>query len=302
MRFDRVILCSVLLFLVACTQTAQPSVGRGLKLEFVDFPKGELVETERGSEQFVLEVKVSNFANVPVSGQLCVRDTTFGIGGIPDNSCEFVELDQAFKSENSVRETVQSFPFGPYMYSGLDPGKPYSAEISAEMKYGIASRHFVQMCLVKDDTRAGLPSACSDEATLSVIQEALPLGIRNVRKEVHHLRRGTTDDLQVKVLFEVSLDEKNVRILTEQDADDPSSQSMVRVNVRGFGADFDCVPLVQGNMLEFRTGEKNEVRCTAAISLGQDRLDDVVDIVLGYGASQTISIPSVKLIKQGDQG
>ncbi|GEM_PF-5098429 len=294
----------LLLVLVACTPQGRQTIGRGVKLEFIEYPKGELLETGRGPEPFGLGLQVSNFASVPVQGQICVRDTPFGIGGIPPNTCESVNLDPAFKAENGqVRENTQGLQFGPFQYQGLDAGKTYTTEISAELRYTIESRHFMDVCLVRDDTRSGVPGQCKDDASVSVTQDLLPLAVKNVKKEVHHFSAGNVDQLFVKLVFNMGLDESNVQIMQQGDSGFArSSKSLVSVRVHGFGTDFACTPLTREGVFDFRPDSTNELRCTANIPLEQDRQDDLVEVRLGYGAGQTVSIPSVKLIKQGDQG
>ncbi len=310
MRATFLVFIVLLLFLAACAPTGQTSVGKGVVLEFLEYPKIKLVETSSGGEEFSLKFKVSNFANVPVQGRLCVKDITFGLGGIPENTCSAISLEPAFKlDEKQVRESYQLVDLGPYTYTGVDPdpAKNQEAIISAELRYAVQSKHFMKVCLAQDAVTKtkNIPAECQDQASVTVSQDPLPLAIKNVQKDAHHLRNTANgEEILLKLNFEVALNDQNVRVIEQRDILAPiSSASLVNVRVKGYGKEFVCVPLQQRTFFELRQGEKNELRCTATVFLDQSRLDDAVEVDLGYGASITVGSPAgpVKLIKEEEQ-
>ncbi len=273
------------------------TVGKGVVLEWTEYPKKDLVE----NREFSLGLRVKNYAKTPVDATLCVRDALPDqYGGVPSDACTQIHLEKAQVTGSTVQpDAIEPAIFGPYTYHNLQPAS-YAPGIAAELKYTLQSIHDTPLCVLSPNFKGQLPSgvSCSaSETKTDVRQDDLPLKITKITKDV-----GLISSNKVGVDLEITVAQvQDGTLLSNEQSGTEATHGYPLVD---FTIDFlqiplTCTPLKQGK-IEMRENEK-VIKCSGEYVLRgtDDFLQGPVVIHLGYGFRQISKIPSdIGLIPQ----
>ncbi len=276
--------------------------GKGVKLEFVDYPKGELTD----KEQFRIMAKVSNFGNSPVDGVLCLSDTpgarNVGILSDPSAACADIHLDTAETlSEGKISAYQQGVGFpnggnGYYYYDNIQKDITQTSIISAHLKYAVDSKSAAQICIKSMNANIkNIPVPCDNSQTITdIIQPDFPIQVTKIEKEVSSI---SPTEANVKLKIYISQKEEGQAIPRSSLFEQVSSfkpEVEFKPGFIGGSGEFICTPLINGKF-ELRENEK-VINCRATVNIDQEYLYDSFVVELGYGFEKVISLPPIKLI------
>lgn len=276
--------------------SSQTSTGKGVKLEFVDYPKGELTD----NEQFRIKAMVTNYGQIPIDGSLCLYDTpTDRLGGIPPQQCRPIHLDKAEEiSDGKSAPSQQEYYFpdsdaGFFSYHSIPTDIPASSIIYADFTYAVFDKASAQVCVKSMQAdQKNIPVPCDDTQTITKINQGdLPVKVSKVEKQSSPL--GSNQAL-LKLKVYIQKDEEGDIVPPENYQDQRFALPMVDFKLSMGGNAFTCSPLKNG-AFELSQSEK-VINCQATINLGQDYVYDTLVIELGYGFRKTISLPEIKLV------
>lgn len=307
------ILIFLLLVLTSCSMPDISSIsslfgskniatGKGVKLEFTDYPKGDLTD----KEQFRVMTRVSNFGNSPIDGVICLSDTpssrNIGIPSDPSASCVDIHLDtaetlsagkvSAYQQDIAFPNEVGSF----YYYDNIQKDITQTSIISAHLKYAVDSKSAAQICVKSMNANVkNIPVPCEDEQTLTDIKQPdFPIQITKIEKDVSSV---SPTEANVKLKIYVSQKEEGQAIPRSSIFEQVSSfkpEVEFKPGFIGGSGEFTCTPLTNGKF-ELRENEK-VINCRATVNIGQEYLYDTFVVELGYGFEKVISLPPINLI------
>lgn len=291
----------LMLFISSCTLPNLPfgggqiiSTGKGVKLEFLDYPKGQLDE----NEPFALYLRITNNSPEPVEGTLCLYDTpSERFGGIPAEECQDVSLEPAIEMTDFFEAQQDDYYFpskgGTYFYKNLHTDLKQTTSISVMLRYTIKTTSAASVCILKPRiTTEDYPSGCAKDYTItSIKQPSTPIQVTKIEKQ-----SSSIGEDQVKLIFTIYLEQKEDGILLNKEDiyEIVSSKPMIEFSA-GFynGPNFKCTPVVNGK-IDFREKQK-VIKCATIYNLNQDFIEEPLVIEFNYGFQKTASIPEIEL-------
>ncbi len=287
-----------LLFLAACQYLPFQSSGsvvsgKGVKVEFVDYPSGKLGE----GELFSVRTRVTNYnPSSPVQGQLCIADfVSKRLGGIPENTCQDFIVEKAEVVNSKVYEQAKEQIFSSYSYHDLEPNVPYTDNIGAIFTYSVASDHILEGLCVKtsESVRTSDVSAskCSkSESFSSVKQPDTPIRVTSITKDVNYLGNQQANVRLTIDLKKVEDGDVVSSELADSSANPFSAVPFIDFDLNYAGVPFEC-PGVNAGRLQFGQAEK-EISCHGLVNVPGEFLSEPLVIRLGYSFRKTIQTPS----------
>lgn len=299
----------LLLIIIGCTMPdiswpfgqATPSTGKGIKLEFIEYPKTDLTD----NEPFRIKMLVSNYGNSPLEGFLCLIDSPSSrYEGIPIDqsaSCVDVHLSQAEEiSDGKYSPSKQDYSFPPggfYSYKNIEKGTTQTSTITSIFKYVADSKATTPICAQTLSANPKLlPKSCENEQTISDIKQPdFPLKITKIEKSVSPIS-PTESLLKLKIYIQNTEDGQVIpkdTIFEQTSTYKPEVEFEPRI--LGNPAAFTCTPLKEGKF-ELRESEKI-INCRATLNIAQGYLDDILELELNYGFEKIMSLPQqIKLV------
>tara|TARA_Y100000310_G_scaffold345600_1_gene467097 strand:- start:7662 stop:8561 length:900 start_codon:yes stop_codon:yes gene_type:complete len=265
------------------TQRVRPDTG-GVELEFIEGkPDFDGIYEDR---PFGVEVKLKNFLEEDVSGEVCAYDSPGDeFGGIKGKDCKSVELDAAVFLEGAFIDVVEKrYSFGPYTYSKLPLGLE-DTNVKVDVKYMTSSRISAPVCLKKDP---GFETdfECEDSVTIKgdeMYRDISPVTVKQIDSKI----LSAVDDTNTLVLDIMIEKEDKGKVIKSLSDDEPLMA--VDISLGGTAGDFSCAGLRDGFLNVDLVEEK--IRCTGDIRLSDVAYDDTIEIKLDYGYKLTIPDP-----------
>ena len=291
----------LLLFLTSCSylpkfwQTAETESGDDIKVEFVTYPEGELVE----DEQFAIKTRVTNYNTAAgVDGTVCIYDfVPKSLGGIPEGSCSPVIVERADEIEDQIYEKREEQVFtGPFSYNNLRKNQPYTTNIAAMFSYVVESEHFAQQLCVKLSDEVRTSSECERGTKFTNLkQPKTPLQVTEVtsRASPSPSKNGEVA-LHVNVIIKKQ-EEGNVASIEDLDKL-ISVTPMVDVNVAYADTTLTCTGLRSGRLVFSEDVAQVSCRGNILIPVSSQSLSDSLAITLRYGFQKVVETPAIKLV------
>lgn len=229
------------------------------------------VELSEG-DPFQVAVNLKNTGEEKVNGQLCIGSLYKRYLGISDLECDLVVLGSV-KDDSAPSEKKIYFPSpeAEYSYSNLDSSFSQTDSVSATFNYEIESVSSSRFC-IRGDVESSLPAkiSCPDIETLSgkgINNMKAPIVVSSIDKNVGNSRVSVDIKLSKITPGEV-LDNLNYEVSFED------------------GTIFNCGS--SSGQLPFDKNEK-VIKCNANLNIGQDYVDQVLQIGLKYRFKRLIS-------------
>lgn len=273
------------------------SAGEGIKLEIIEYPKGELFD----AEPFSLKTRITNYNTEPVEGLLCVHDTPPDrMGGIPSSSCKDIYVAASITgSGGDVSPSVEEFQFptdqGAYAYQNIPKDITTTSIIFSSLTYSVKQKAIAGICIRNPSISAEkikekLGVSCDDSTSPSIQQPKLPLIVSKIEKDQ---TSAGPNNVNVRLRIYVKQDEEGQIIASSQVLEEnPSLKQTVAFSVElASGTKFNCNP---AKTLEFNQYEK-VINCFASININQEAITDTIIVNLDYGFRMTTKLSPIDL-------
>lgn len=272
---------------VGCTGGKKTKIGPeigGVEAEFIKGkPPLDGIYEER---PFGVEVKVKNFLEKDISGEVCAYDSPGDeFGGIRGRDCKPFDLSGAVFLDGEFIDVVDKrYSFGPYTYSDLPLGLD-DTNVKVEVTYNTNNKVSASFCLKKDPGfETDFP--CEDVTTIPVdeiTQDFSPVTVNQVDVKTLAEVNGKNTIILDIVLKKAS----KGKVVRNSENEEPLIG--VSLKLAGTSGEFSCAGVRDGFIK--MEGNEKKIRCTGDVTLTDVAYDDSVEIVLDFGYKLSIPDP-----------
>jgi hypothetical protein len=250
-------------------------------------PRAEIYE----GQAFNVNLKlINNMPRAVDDISICVYDTpSESIGGIPGKDCKNINLLAAQDYDGKITPEVSElilFPeAGSYVYSGIHNGIKVT-NIFTELIYSTQSKSIIYPVCFKRGPEVQTDFQCDLKESFSgrsIESDIAPIIVQRVEKTIVPLGQGSN-----QIVLDIFLS-RDVNGEVVSDFYDGRSLVDVRVTVGNSGSYFECAPVVQEGLIEFKETSK-KITCINQMNLEDNAYQDsiIIDLLYKYKVVQPI--------------